>query len=96
MTPADHARAIHAAHPELGPSEIARRVAKRLRKPITRQQVAQAISSDPTRKGGRPPSRHVTVRVRVPRALLPWLDARGGDRAAALLAIVEAAAPSPR
>lgn len=70
MSPADHARRIHARDPSLGPSEIARRVAQRVGHAVTRQQVAAALASDPTRRG-RPPAPHVTLRVRVPRERVP-------------------------
>jgi hypothetical protein len=96
MTHAERARAIHAADPSLGPSAIAALITRRTRTPCTRQQVAAALASDPARKGGRPLSPHVTLRVPVPRRLLPYLDARvDGDavysgRADALLAAAEA------
>jgi hypothetical protein len=70
MTPAAHARAIHARFPSLGPSEIARRVAKRLGITYTRQQASKALRSDPARLG-RPLGDHVTVRVKVPRSSVP-------------------------
>lgn len=97
MTPADHARRVHARDPSLGPSAIAREVAAAVGHPVTRQQVAAAIAADPKRRGGKrrlPP--HARVSVAVPTALLPYLDARVADdavysgRADALLAAAEA------
>lgn len=95
MTPADHARRIHARDPSLGPSAIAREVAAAVGHPVTRQQVAAAIAADPKRRGGKrrlPP--HVRLSVAVPTALLPYLDARPSavysGRADALLAAAEA------
>jgi hypothetical protein len=83
----ERARRIHAAHPSLPIPVIARRVGLHV------ESVREALRS--TGKRGRPPADYVTLRVRVPRDLLPWIDERLEDgvysgRADVVLACVEA------
>ncbi len=86
LTGSDRARALRAKHPDMPISEISRRTG------LTEQGVRQALESTPTR--GRPLAKHVTVSVKLPRALLPYLDEwikRDGyeGRADAILSAVE-------
>jgi hypothetical protein len=86
-TKAEQARALHAAQPELAPSAIAKQIGTHV------ESVKDALRA--RGKRGRPQADYVTLRVRVPRDLLPWIDERLEDgvysgRADVVLACVEA------
>lgn len=61
MTIATAARAYHAAHPEAGPSEIARALTAELGRQVSRAAVQRALTYEPTGRAiGRPRTRVVT------------------------------------